>query len=185
MKKFFATAAILSSLATPSWAADYDIDVQGAHAFINFKVSHLGYSWVTGRFNKFDGNFSYDPDNLAASTLAVKIDTTSFDSNHAQRDKHIRGDDFLDAGEFPEASFVSKSIEGEGDNFIIHGDFTMKGMTKPLAIRAKKIGEGKDPWGGYRAGFEGTAELNMADWGFKMDFGKIYLELVAEGIRRN
>lgn len=184
MKKLFATAALFTALATPSWAADYALDIQGAHAFINFKVSHLGYSWVTGRFNKFDGNFSYDPSDLAASTLSVKIDTTSFDSNHAQRDKHIRGDDFLDVDKFPEATFVSKRIEGEGDNFIIHGDFTMKGMTKPLAIHAKKIGEGKDPWGGYRAGFEGTAELNMADWGFKMDFGKIYLELVAEGIRK-
>ncbi len=81
-------------------AADYVIDTKGAHASINFKVSHLGYSFIKGRFNNFSGEFSYDPANIDASAVEVVVDTTSLDSNHAERDKHIRSSDFIDASKF-------------------------------------------------------------------------------------
>jgi len=84
-------------------AAEYQLDIKGAHAFINFKASHLGYSWLTGRFNKFDGKFSYDADNLSDTKIEVTIDPSSIDSNHAERDKHLRGKDFLHVSKFPES----------------------------------------------------------------------------------
>ncbi|KOO10403.1 hypothetical protein AKJ18_34435, partial [Vibrio xuii] len=76
---------------------------------VNFKVSHLGYSFIKGRFNQFDGQFSFDPANVAASKVTVNVDTTSLDSNHAERDKHIRSSDFSDASKFSTATFTSTS----------------------------------------------------------------------------
>ncbi|QBF81911.1 YceI family protein [Shewanella maritima] len=170
-------------------AADYKIDTQGAHAFIQFKVSHLGYSFVMGRFNEFSGDFSYDKDNLAAGKINVTINTKSVDSNHAERDKHLRGSDFLNTSKHPQASFVSTSIEDKGNGkLVVNGDFTFNGVTKPLAIDAVMVGEGKDPWGGYRAGFTGTTRFKMKDYGVKMDLGPasayVDLELVVEGIKQ-
>ena len=184
MKKMLLATLLSVAVASPVWAADYRIDDQGAHASINFKVKHLGYSWLTGRFNTFSGNFSYDSANVEASKIAVDIDTSSVDSNHAKRDKHLRSADFLEVDKYPEATFVSTEFKVTGDSeMIVYGDFTLRGITKRIAIEATKVGEGQDPWGGYRAGFEGLAEIDMADYGFATDFGTVLLELHVEGIR--
>ncbi|MFD2164781.1 YceI family protein [Thalassotalea euphylliae] len=185
MKKLIATAILSAGLAMPSLAADYVIDTKGAHASINFKVKHLGYSWLTGRFNTFSGNFSYDSANVTASKISVNIDTASVDSNHAERDKHLRNDDFLDVGKFSTATFESNKIEDLGnDKLKISGVLTLQGIKKDIVIDAVKIGEGKDPWGGYRAGFSGTTKIAMKDFGYKMDFGDIVFDLHIEGIRK-
>ena len=106
MKKLTLALAAALSLSTAN-AADYVIDSKGAHASINFKIQHLGYSWLTGRFNDFKGNFSYDDKAPSAAKIMVTIDTGSIDSNHAERDKHLKSDDFLNVDDFPEAKFVS------------------------------------------------------------------------------
>ena len=184
MKKMLLATLLSAAVASPVWAADYRIDDQGAHASINFKVKHLGYSWLTGRFNTFSGNFSYDPANVEASSISVGIDTNSVDSNHAKRDKHLRSADFLEVDKYPDATFVSTEFKVTGDGeMTVYGDFTLRGITKRIAIEASKVGEGNDPWGGYRAGFEGLAEIDMADYGFATDFGTVMLELHVEGIR--
>ena len=177
--------ALAGFAVAPAWAADYVIDTKGAHASIGFEVAHLGYSFTTGRFNTFSGDFSYDKDAPEKSKVSVEIDVNSIDSNHAERDKHLRGADFLDVSKFPKASFVSTGIEVTGDKTAkITGDFTFRGVTKPIVIDAEFVGEGKDPWGGYRAGFKGTTALAMSDYGFKMDFGNVNLTLHVEGIRK-
>ena len=167
-------------------AAKYKIDIKGAHAFINFKASHLGYSWLTGRFNEFDGEFDFDPNNINASKITVDINPASIDSNHAERDKHLRSEDFLSVDKFPKSKFVSTKITDLGDNKLkVEGNFTLHGVTKPIVIDAVKIGEGKDPWGGYRAGFSGTSTINVADYDFKSAWvGNVELELHIEGIRQ-
>ena len=76
-------------------AADYVIDQEGQHAFVNFKISHLGYSWLYGTFKDFDGTFSYDAEQPEASKVSVTLRTASLDSNHAERDKHLRSAEFL------------------------------------------------------------------------------------------
>ncbi|MCF2948186.1 YceI family protein [Paraglaciecola aquimarina] len=179
-----ATFAIAAS--TLSNAAEYVVDVKGAHAFINFKASHLGYSWLTGRFNKFDGSFTYDDKNPSASKITVNIDPASIDSNHAERDKHLRSDDFLSVDKFPESKFVSTKIVDKGDKKLeVVGNFTLHGVTRSIVIDAVKVGEGKDPWNGYRAGFTGTTTINVADYDFKNAWvGNIELELHIEGIRQ-
>ena len=187
MKKLLLTLAFL--ITSGQAAADsYVIDADGAHASINFKISHLGYSWLAGRFNTFGGSFTLDNKDISKSSINVTIDTASIDSNHAERDKHLRSDDFLSAAKFPKASFVSKSITADGDKLKVTGDFTLRGVTKSLVIDAKKIGEGTDPWGGYRAGFMGETKISLKDFGINYNLGpdaeEVYLSLHVEGIKQ-
>jgi polyisoprenoid-binding protein YceI len=188
MKKLSLTLVSLLALTAShvATAADYVLDIKGAHAFINFKTKHLGYSFLTGRFNTFDGKFSYDAKNIGATKITVDIDTTSIDSNHAERDKHLRGDNFLAVEEFPAAKFVSTKVTDKGEGKIeVVGNFTLHGVTKSITIDAMTIGEGKDPWGGYRAGFAGTTTINAQDYDFKAAWvGDIQLELLIEGIKQ-
>ncbi|RDV26778.1 YceI family protein [Alteromonas aestuariivivens] len=170
-------------------SADYVVDTKGAHASINFKIQHLGYSWLTGRFNEFSGTFSYDEDKPETSSVSISIQTDSVDSNHAERDKHLRGDDFLAVDDYPEAKFVSSSVVPQDDGSMqITGNFTFHGVTKPITIMAYKIGEGEDPWGGYRAGFSGTTSFALKDYGIDYDLGPasqvVELSLHVEGVRQ-
>lgn len=176
-------------MSLPAMADNYVIDTKGAHASINFSIKHLGYSVLTGRFDTFSGEFSYDPAKPEASTVNVTIDTTSINSNHAERDKHLRSADFLNVEKFPKATFVSKKIVLDGkDEFDIVGDLTLNGVTKSVTIEVEKVGEGKDPWGGYRAGFSGETNINLKDFNVKMDLGpasqSVKLELEVEGIKK-
>ena len=191
-KKQLAVLAVsgLGLFALPSLADNYTIDTKGGHASINFSIKHLGYSVLTGRFDTFEGDFSYDPAKPEASTVNVTIDTNSVNSNHAERDKHLRSPDFLNVQKFPKATFVSKKIvlDKDKNEFDIVGDLTLNGVTKSVTIEVEKVGEGKDPWGGYRAGFEGETEIKLKDFNIKMDLGPASqvatLELNVEGIKK-
>ena len=183
--------ALAAALTLPSLApaADYVIDTEKAHAFIQFRIQHLGFSWLYGRFNDFNGTFSYDEKNPASNKVDVTINTASVDTNHAERDKHLRSDDFLDVGKFPQARFVSTKFEDKGDGkAVLSGDFTLHGVTKPIVIDVQRVGQGDDPWGGYRAGFSGTTVLKLADYGITRDLGpaaqEVELTLSVEGIRQ-
>jgi len=193
MKKLLLTSALSAAMfmtANDASAADYVIDTKGAHAFVNFKIKHLGYSWLHGRFNTFDGQFNYDAKNPNASQISVNIDTTSLDSNHAERDKHLRGGDFLNVSKYPQASFKSTAIkfDQDGEEATVTGEFTLHGITKTISFEIDKIGEGKDPWGGYRVGFEGETSLKLADYGIDYDLGPasthVDIGLFIEGIRQ-
>ena len=191
-KKQLAALVISSAslLALPALADDYTIDTKGAHASINFSIKHLGYSVLTGRFDTFAGDFSYDPAKPEASKINVTIDTNSVNSNHAERDKHLRSKDFLNVEKFPKSTFVSKKVVvgKDKETFDLVGDFTLNGVTKSITIAAKKVGEGKDPWGGYRAGFEGTTELALKDFNIVFPLGPasetVKLSLNVEGVKK-
>jgi polyisoprenoid-binding protein YceI len=181
------TAALLS----PAFAAEerYIIDTEGAHAFVQFRIKHLGYSWLYGRFDDFRGTFVYDEEDPSESRVEVVIETASIDSNHAERDKHLRGEDFLDADKYPQATFRSTSYKETGFNqATLTGNLTLHGVTKPVTLEVRKIGSGPDPWGGYRRGFEGTTTLKLADFGIRKDLGpasrEVELRLSVEGIRQ-
>ncbi len=189
MKKLMVLLAGLT-LSLNAIAADYIIDTKGGHASINFKIPHLGYSMLLGRFNTFSGEFSYDPDKLEKSEISVTIDTTSLDSNHAERDKHLKGDDFIDASKFPKATFTSTEVKDLGGGKMqVMGELTLHGITKSITIDAHKVGEGQDPWGGYRAGFAGTTTLSLKDFGIPYEklgpaSANVEMELYIEGIRK-
>jgi polyisoprenoid-binding protein YceI len=189
--RLISSIALTLAIAIPSLAqaADYVIDTKGAHAAIQFRIKHLGYSWLSGRFNDFGGSFSYDEASPDASKVEVSIRTASIDSNHAERDKHLRSKDFLDVEKYPEARFVSTGYkENEDGTAVLNGDFTLHGVTRPIQIEVTQIGHGPDPWGGYRRGFQGTTSLKLADFGIDYDLGpasrEVELTLMVEGIRQ-
>lgn len=191
MKKTFVgiTLGSLMAMSGALYAAEYTIDKEGQHAFINFKTGHMGFSVLHGRFNDFDGTFTWDSSKPEASQVNVTINTASVDSNHAERDKHLRSADFLNVDKYPKATFKSTKVEVTGENTAkVTGDFSLNGVTKPVVIDARFIGEGKDPWGGYRAGFVGTTSIKMADYNISMDLGPasaiVDLDLTIEGIRK-
>ncbi|MCK7546862.1 YceI family protein [Marinobacter koreensis] len=195
MKKLILASAVslaltgVASAAEDNGSGTYQFDTKGDHQFIMFKISHLGYSWLYGRFNEFDGQFTYDAENPEKSSVSVTIDTASVDSNHAERDKHLRSEDFLYVDEYPQASFKSKRIEMQGDGEAdIVGDLTLRGVTREITLDAEMIGHGSDPWGGYRMGFEAETELRLKDFGIPMDLGPasetVDMIISVEGIRQ-
>ena len=176
----------LGGMGTAAPGADYEIDT--AHSFIEFRIQHLGYSWLYGRFNRISGEFSHDPADSSANRVSVSIDPASVDTNHAERDKHLRNPDFLDVKKYPSAGFESTKYTGDAESGTLEGMLTLHGVTKPISIDLRKIGEGKDPWGGYRAGFIGTVTLTRKDFGIGYNLGPasetMEFELSIEGIRK-
>ncbi len=167
----------------------YVIDTSGAHAFVQFRIKHMGFSWLYGRFNEFEGQFSFDPEDPSNSNVRVVINTASIDSNHESRDNHLRNEDFLTVDEYPEARFVSTSFEHiEGDRYAMTGELTFMGVTKTLAFDVTQIGAGQDPWGNYRRGFHGTTRFALADFGIDYNLGpaarEVEIILDVEGIRQ-
>jgi polyisoprenoid-binding protein YceI len=180
---------VLSALAggaPNALAAEYQVDV--SHSFIQFRIKHLGFSVMVGRFNTFEGGFTWDKESPQGSAIEVAIDTTSVDSNWAERDKHLRGEDFLDVEKFPKASFKSTKYTGDATGGKLEGVLTLHGVSKPIALDVKAVGEGPDPWGGYRAGFEATTSIRRADFGIDYDLGPtaetMDFDLFIEGIRK-
>ncbi|PWV72691.1 YceI family protein [Halomonas sp. A11-A] len=171
-------------------AADYVVDTEGQHAFVQFKINHLGFSYILGNFESFTGQFYYDADNLEASSVEMEVDVTSLNTNHAERDRHFLSDDFLSAGTYPTATFVSTGFEPSGDNEgILTGELTLKGETREIEMPVTLVGEGEDPWGSYRAGFEGSTMLTLGDFGIDMSaFPEVMHELelyvTFEGVRQ-
>ncbi|WKV50514.1 MULTISPECIES: YceI family protein [Dickeya] len=182
------TMASLFSFAGAATAADYKIDKEGQHAFVQFRIKHLGYSWLYGTFKDFDGAFTFDENNPSADKVSVTINTNSVDTNHAERDKHIRSAEFLNVAKHPQATFASTDVKKDGDELKITGNLTLNGVTKPLTLEAKVLGQGNDPWGNYRAGFEAEGKLKLKDFNITTDLGpasqEVELIISVEGIRQ-
>ncbi|KAA0014378.1 YceI family protein [Billgrantia pellis] len=191
-KAAIATALSAASLvvAGQALADDYVIDTEGQHAFVQFKINHLGFSYILGQFEEFEGSFHYDPEDLEASSVEMEVQVGSLHTNHAERDRHFLSDDFLSADEYPTATFVSTGFESQGENEgVLTGELTLKGETREIEMPVTLLGEGEDPWGNYRAGFEGSTTLTLADYGIDMsDFPEAMQELelyvTFEGVRQ-
>ena len=189
--KLLSAITLAAAIVLPSQAnaERYTIDTKGAHASIQFRIQHLGYSWLSGRFNKFIGRFEYDDKQPSNASVHVEIDTASIDSNHAERDKHLRGEDFLNVSQYPKARFESNAFKENSDgSATLSGNLTLHGVTHPVNIRVSQIGHGSDPWGGYRRGFEGTTQISLQDYGINYNLGpkskEVELTLSIEGIRQ-
>ena len=183
------TKALLASclfMAAPLVAADHDGDA--AHPTHQFKVGHLGFSELVGRFNTFSGTFSMDGANPTAAKASFEIDAASVDSNHEARDKHLRSPDFLDVKQYPKMTFVSSGYEGTKDKGVLKGTLTLHGVSKGVAFDMVHIGEGKDPWGGYRSGFNATTTIKRSDFGVNYMLpgipDEMSINLFVEGVRK-
>ena len=194
MKKTILASAVSLAMAggvqADQHGGTYAFDTEGAHQFITFEISHLGYSTLFGRFNDFDGQFVFDEENPENSRVEVTIDTSSVDTNHAERDKHLRSEDFLYVDEYPEATFKSTRVEldDDGDEADVVGELTLRGVTREVTLDVEMQGYGEDPWGGYRMGFDAETEIRLADFGIPMNLGEasetVKLEISVEGIRQ-
>lgn len=186
----FLATLLAGAFALSSSAASetFVIDTDRAHASITFRIKHLGFSWLTGRFDDFNGTFTFDAKKPENSTVKVEIDTKSVNTNHAERDKHLRGKDFLNVSKYPTATFESTGVKLNGDAATITGKLTLHGVTKEIEIAAAPVGGGEDPWGGYRQGFTGTTQLALKDFGIDYDLGPasqvVDMTLDIEGIRQ-
>ena len=181
-----AAVLMIGSVAFPAYAAEYKIDL--SHSFIQFRTSHLGISVLVGRFNDFSGAFSWDKDQPRASSIELAIKTASVDSNWAERDKHLRGEEFLDVDKFAQATFKGTEYDGDARGGTMKGTLTLHGVSKPLTLQVTSVGEGNDPWGGYRAGFSASTSLRRADFGIDHNLGPaaetVEFDLFVEGIRQ-
>jgi polyisoprenoid-binding protein YceI len=140
------------------WAID------PVHSHVGFTVKHMMVSKVRGQFNVFEGEFVTAEDPLQSSVTA-KIDLRSIDTRNEQRDNHIRSADFFEVESYPEMTFHSTGIRRDGDDFILDGELTLKGVTRPVSLNLEISGFGPDPYGGTRAGFSATGEINRLDFG--------------------
>ncbi|MBI3271103.1 MAG: YceI family protein [Planctomycetes bacterium] len=170
-RKLVGLAAIATALAVlPSLRADdaavQNFKIDPVHSTAIFRVKHLGASWFYGRFNEVGGAFKVDEKNPAGSSIEVEIKVESVDTHDAKRDAHLKAPDFFNAKQFPSMTFKSKEVKAvDKDVFEVAGDLTLHGVTKPLTVKVERAGAGKDPWGGYRMGFETTFTLKRSDYG--------------------
>ena len=180
------TAALLLSLTAPAALAQ-NFKIDPTHTFVQFRISHLGFSILNGRFNEVKGHFYYDKVEPEKSFIQMEVNTASVDTNHAERDKHLRNKDFLDVEKYPTAIFNSVSFEEEGKTGTLIGELNLHGVTKSIEIYVQRLGAGEDPWGGYRMGFKGQTTLRLKDFGIDYNLGpaseELHLDVYIEGIR--
>ena len=141
----------------------WNIDV--SHSAIHFYVRHMVISKVHGRFAKWSGSLQVDEQDLTRSSVDVRIDASSIDTQVAERDAHLRSADFLDVAKHPEMTFRSRRIERAGDGYRVFGDLELHGIVRPIVLDAEFAGTGKDPWGNERAGFSAKASLDRREFG--------------------
>jgi polyisoprenoid-binding protein YceI len=139
-------------------------EIDPVHSEVSFVVRHMVVSKVRGRFDRFNGTIVTNED-LARASVNVTIDASSVNTNEPNRDNHIRSVDFLDVENFPNITFHSTAVRSEGDEFSIDGDLTIRGITHPVTLDVEVNGFTPDPYGGTRAGFSATTEINRQDFG--------------------
>jgi polyisoprenoid-binding protein YceI len=171
-------------------AATWTIDP--IHSEVGFSVRHMMVSKVRGRFTKFSGELVTAADPLQ-STVTAEIDLSSINTGQEQRDNHIRSADFFEVETYPTMTYTSRGIRVEDGEYVLDGDLTLKGVTKNVPLRLELNGFGPDPYGGYRAGFTATGEINRSD--FNVSFNaplanggvvvseKVQLQLEIEAVR--
>ncbi|MBJ7289317.1 YceI family protein [Williamsia sp.] len=150
-----------TELSAGTWTID------PVHSAISFSVRHLMVSKVRGNFDTFSGAITVAEDGTPSVT--AEIDVTSINTNNEQRDGHIKSADFFDAGQFPTATFVSKSVAKKGGDYVLTGDFTLKGVTKTVDLDLEFNGVNPGMGQGEVAGFEASIELNRKDFGIDID----------------
>ena len=141
-------------------------NVDPAHSGLNFTVKHLMVSKVRGRFKSFSGTITIDDDQLKSSVVAT-AQVASIDTNDDARDEHLRTGDFFDVEKYPTIELRSTKIEKNGDDYTMHADLTIKGVTKNVKFDLEFEGIGKDPWGNVKAGFTAETEINRKDFGLE------------------
>jgi polyisoprenoid-binding protein YceI len=166
-------------MAKSTWALD------PTHSEVGFKVKHMMFTNVSGKFNNYDVTVSNEDDDFSTSSIEFSADINSIDTSNSDRDNHLKSADFFDGENFPKMTFKSTSIEKKSDNdFIVNGDLTIKDVTKPAALKAEYSGLMKDPWGNTKAGLSIETKINRKEfgltWNAALETGGV---LVGEDVR--
>ncbi|TFC15326.1 polyisoprenoid-binding protein [Cryobacterium algoritolerans] len=140
--------------------------IDPTHSEVGFSIRHLMISKVKGKFEKFDATF-VTAENPLDSTVSATAEVASINTNEANRDGHLRTGDFFDAETFPSINFVSTGVRNVKGDFLIDGDLTIKGVTKPVTFDFEFGGFGTDPYGNYKAGATAKTEVTRADFGLE------------------
>jgi len=186
--KFIFVLALLVIFSSLAYAAEtYKLDP--AHTSIVFRVKHLGVSYVFGRFNGPTGSFVFDESSPSKNAIEMQAETKNIDTAVEKRDTHLKSPDFFNAGEYPLVSFKSKSVKKSGETaYEVSGDLTLLGKTRPITVEVNATGAGKDPWGGFRRGFETSFSIKRSDFGMGFMMGgvsdEVNLTVSVEGIRQ-
>lgn len=178
--------ALPTNLTPGTWNLD------DSHTLVGFVVRHAGISKVRGSFTEVEGALTVG-ETVEESQLSVSIKTASIDTRNQGRDEHLRSGDFFLAEEFPAITFVSTSATGAGEDWVLTGDLTIKGVTQQVELETEYNGTATDPFGMHRAGFSAHTTISRKDWGLTwnapLETGglllsdKIKLELEAEFVR--
>ena len=152
------TAVTIPGYVTGTWSID------PVHSEVSFVVRHMMVSKVRGRFDKFEGTVTTAPDPLQSSVTAT-IDLSSVNTGEPNRDNHTRSADFFEVESHPTMTFQSTGVRPDGDNFLLDGNLTIHGNTRPVTLKLEVNGFGPDAYGGTRAGFSASGEINRSDFG--------------------
>lgn len=155
------TVAVATDLSAGTWAID------PVHSSISFSVRHLVVSKVRGKFDTFSGAITVAEDGTPSVTAEIAVD--SINTGNEQRDAHLKSADYFGADQFPVATFKSTSVSAKGDNYVLDGEFTLKGVTKPVSLDLEFNGVNPGMGHGAVAGFEASVVLNRKDFGIDID----------------
>jgi polyisoprenoid-binding protein YceI len=150
----------LSNLTPGVW------NVDPSHSQVGFVARHLMIAKVRGQFRTFSGTITVD-DRPLESKVEATVDLSSVDTGDAGRDEHLRSADFFTVDQHPQMSFVSTGVKEDGDDYLLFGDLTINGVSRQVEFALEFDGVSQDPWGGTRAGFTATADVNRKDWGLE------------------
>jgi len=151
-------------MSTTKWVID------PTHSEIGFRIKHLMITNVSGKFDAFEAEVQTEGEDFATAQIETRIKTASINTNNFQRDEHLRNSDYFEVDTHPDILFNSTRVEKiDEDNFVLHGDLTLKGTTRPVKLNVEFSGLTKDPWGGQRAGFIITGKINRNDFGLNFN----------------
>lgn len=151
-------------MATTTWTFD------PTHSELGFKIKHLMIASVSGTFKTFTVNMKTEDDDFETASVEVRADMNSISTNNEARDTHLRTADFFEAETYPELVFTSTRVERVDDEtYRVHGELTLKGITRPAQLKVEASGPTKDPWGSERAGFTVTGKINRSEFGISFN----------------
>jgi polyisoprenoid-binding protein YceI len=186
--QFIFVLGLLAILFSSAYAAEtYKLDPEDTS--IVFRAKHLGVAYVYGRINGPTGSFVFDESSPSKCAIEIQAEAKNIDTAVEKRDTHLKSPDFFNAGEHPTISFKSKSVKKLKEAvYEVSGDLTLLGNSRPITIEVRDSGAGKDPWGGFRRGFETSFTIKRSDFG--MDFmtggvsDEVNLTVSVSGIRQ-
>jgi polyisoprenoid-binding protein YceI len=179
--------SVVAGVGSVSRADDYVIDA--AHSGVTFQISHMGVSYIPGRFNEFSGNFTIDTSDPAKSSFSLTIKTESVDTNNSKRDEHLRAPDFFNAKQFPTITFASTAVKAVEGGYEVTGDLTMHGETKPITFSLKGGKTAEFPPKVIRTGFTSPQiVIKRTDFGVGKPMpvlgNEVYIAVSFEGTKK-